>query len=221
MKRKTKNSIGIVYLLTSSLYEKENTYKYGITTNPRERKRTQENSTPPTHPFYYPIVLFSSDYKQIEKYLEKRFKEEGFLLYGDGGTEWIKAEVNDIFKIYEEALKLFPKSEMCFEGRRFRFRNGVIEKCKLPNCRLDMLGINDDDEVTCILDGRKFKVKDNKIMAGDTHISLTRYINEQYRRNGKTNEHNGYQYFKYKGNLISEMWRDLVGKETERDQAAF
>ena len=90
--RKTKNNIGVVYLFTNSCYENENTYKFGITIQPFDRKRTQKNSTPPTHPFKDKIVMFSPDYKEIEKWLEQRFKQEGFLLVGDGGKEWVKAD---------------------------------------------------------------------------------------------------------------------------------
>lgn len=209
--RTTKDNVGVVYLFTNSCYEKENTYKYGITINPFERKRIQKNSTPPTHPFYDRIVMFSPDYKKIEKWLENRFEEKGFLLSGDGGKEWVRADFADLLDIYKEALALFPKTEMCFGGKRYRFRSGGLEACKLPNCRLDLLGILDKDEIKCIYDGKSFKVLDNKIVVNGSEVSLTRYMNLYHKRAGDTNEHNGYQYFTYKGILIYDMWQSLVG----------
>ena len=64
--RTTKDNVGIVYLFTNELYERENMYKYGITINPFQRKRVQSNSTPPTYPFYDRIVMFSKSYKDID-----------------------------------------------------------------------------------------------------------------------------------------------------------
>ena len=55
--RTTKDNVGIVYLFTNKLYERENMYKYGITINPFQRKRVQSNSTPPPYHFYDRIVL--------------------------------------------------------------------------------------------------------------------------------------------------------------------
>ena len=62
--RTTKDNVGIVYLFTNKLYERENMYKYGITINPFQRKRVQSNSTPPKYPFYDRIVMFSSNRPQ-------------------------------------------------------------------------------------------------------------------------------------------------------------
>lgn len=42
--RTTRDHVGIVYLLTNELYEREHIYKYGITINPFQRKRVQNNS---------------------------------------------------------------------------------------------------------------------------------------------------------------------------------
>ena len=209
--RNTKDNVGVVYLFTNSCYEKENTYKYGITINPFQRKKIQKNSTPPTHPFYDKIVLFSPNFKKIEKYLENRFKEKGFLLNGDGGKEWVKADFDEILKIYRETLILFPKTEMCFSGKRYRFKNGVIEECKLPNCRLDLLGILDKDVIKCTQNGESFEVHDNKIVVNGSDITLTGYMNKYHKRGGSTNEHNGYQYFTYKNILIYDLWQSLVG----------
>ena len=41
-------------------------------------------------------------------------------------------------------------------------------------------------------------------------MTLSRYMNEYHKRKGSTNEHNGYQYFTYKGTLLYDMWQDLV-----------
>lgn len=209
--RRTKDNVGIVYLFTNSCYEKENTYKYGITINPFERKRIQKNSTPPTHPFYDRIVMFSPDYKKIEKWLEDRFIKEGYLLTGDGGKEWVKADFSKLLSIYKESLLAFPKTEMCFGGKRYKSDGGTIKVTKLPNCRLDLLGILDGKVIKCIKNGKSFKVRDNKIVVGSAEITLTSYMNQNYKRGGKTNEHNGYQYFTYKGVLIYDMWQSLVG----------
>ena len=208
--RATKDNVGVVYLFTNSCYEKENTYKYGITINPFERKRIQKNSTPPTHPFYDRIVMFSPDYKKIEKWLENRFEKEGFRLSGDGGKEWVMADFADILSIFKETLALFPKTEMCFGGKRYRFKGGKIEECKLPNCRLDLLGILDNDVIRCTQDGKTFEVRDNKIVVNGSTISLTMYMNQYHKRDGDTNEHNGYQYFTYNDIPIYDMWQSLV-----------
>ena len=77
--RTTKGNVGIVYLFTNELYERENLYKYGITINPFQRKRVQSNSTPPTYPFYDRIVMFSKSYKEIEKQLSKKFEKNGLF----------------------------------------------------------------------------------------------------------------------------------------------
>ena len=137
--------------------------------------------------------------------------KEGYLLKGDGGKEWVKADFDDLLNIYKEALFLFPKTEMCFDGKRYKCKNGRIEKYRLPNCRLDLLGIIDGEEIKCTQNGKSFKVQGNKIVVGNSNMSLTKYMNQYYKRNGNTNEHNGYQYFTYKGVLIYDMWQNLVG----------
>ena len=58
----------LVYLFTNRLYEREHIYKYGITINPFQRKRVQNNSAPPTCALYDIIVMFSKSYKEIEKF---------------------------------------------------------------------------------------------------------------------------------------------------------
>ena len=78
--RTTKKKVGIIYLFTNKLYERENLYKYGITINPFQRKRVQNNSTPAKYRFYDRIVMFSKSYKQIEKRLTQIFKEKDILV---------------------------------------------------------------------------------------------------------------------------------------------
>lgn len=209
--RITKDNIGIVYLFTNSCYEKENTYKFGITTNPFERKRIQSNSTPPTHPFYDRIILFSPHYKQIESWLKTRFREEGFLLTGtNGGREWVKADFNQLLEIYKEAIVQFPGTEMCFNGKKLKYQNGSIKSYRLPKCRLDLLGIHDGKEIICIQDREKFTVQDNKIIVNGSLITLSKYMSDYHPRSGNTNQYNGYQYFTYHRILIYDMWQTLV-----------
>ena len=99
---------------------------------------------------------------------------------------------------------------MCFNGIRYKVNNGIIKECKLPNCRLDLLGILDGKKIKCVKDGKTFEVRNNKIIVDDSEVTLSNYINQHYPRTGETNEHNGYQYFTYKGDLIYDMWQNLV-----------
>ena len=78
--RTTKDNVGIVYLFTNELYEREHIYKYGITINPFQRKRVQNNSAPPIYPLYDIIVVFSKSYKDIEKRLAAIFDEKKLRL---------------------------------------------------------------------------------------------------------------------------------------------
>ena len=208
--RTTKGNIGVVYLFTNSCYEIENTYKFGISIQPFKRKQTQKNSTPPTHPFYDRIVMFSPHYKEIEKWLERRFKREGFLLDGDGGKEWVKADFPVLLDIFKESLLVFPQTDLCFGGKRYRGNNGVIEELMLPKCRLDLLRILDGDKIKCTKNGKKFTVRDNKIEVDGSLMTLSSYIKQNYPRGGDTNEHNGYMYFTYNGVRIYDMWQSLV-----------
>ncbi len=211
--RTTKGNIGVVYLFTNSLYEMENTYKYGISIQPFKRKQTQKNSTPPTHPFYDRIVMFSPKYKEIEKWLGERFKAEDFLLHGDGGKEWVQADFNVLLEIFKEALLTFPETTLCHGGKGYRVENGVIQIGNLPSCRLDLLRILDGDTIKCIKNGKTFVVRDNKIEVDGSLISLSSYIQQNFPRGGKTNQHNGYMYFTYKGEKIYDMWQSLVRAE--------
>ena len=70
------DGMGIVYLATNDIYQKENTYKVGSTMNFYERKRIQENWVPPTHRIQYKITLFSTRYKEIEKWLKKNIQRK-------------------------------------------------------------------------------------------------------------------------------------------------
>ena len=140
--RTTKDNVGIVYLFTNELYEREHIYKYGITINPFQRKRVQNNSAPPIYPLYDIIVVFSKSYKDIEKRLAAIFDEKKLRLESEesSSTEWVKADVNVIVEIYKQMLIEFPGSEMCYQGKRYVFENDKIVEKKVPNCRLDFLG---------------------------------------------------------------------------------
>lgn len=208
--RTTKGNIGVVYLFTNSLYEAEDTYKYGISIQPFKRKQTQKNSTPPTHPFYDRIVMFSSYYKEIEKWLGERLKTEGYLLHGDGGREWVKADFTVLLEIFKESLIEFPEAVLCHGGKGYRVIDGVIKEGMLPKCRLDLLRILDGYKIRCIKNRKMFEVRDNKIMVNGSLMTLSNYIKQNYPRGGKTNEHNGYEYFTYNGVKIYDMWQSLV-----------
>lgn len=217
--RTTKDNVGIVYLFTNELYERENMYKYGITINPFQRKRVQSNSTPPTYPFYDRIVMFSKSYKDIEKHLKKQFKEKKILLQSDeeglfsgqkGGQEWIQAEIPFIVDIFKEVLAEFPDAEMCYQGKRYKLDNGVISEFKIPNCRLDFLGILDGETIKCIKNNNSFQVQGNGIFVEGEVMTLSKYIKSINKREGSTNEYNGYMYFTYKGYKLYDMWQSLV-----------
>lgn len=209
--RITKDNVGIVYLFTNSYLDKEDTYKFGITINPFERKRIQKNSTPPTYPFYDRIIIFSTQYKEIEKWLENQFREKGFLLEGKGGgREWIKAPFGDVLALYKETLSIFSGSEMCFDGKRYKVKDGIVVECKLPRCRLDLMGILDGKKLKNTVDKKTFVVQGNGILVGGKQMPLSKYMNLYHKREGSTNEHNGFQYFVYNGILLYDMWQSLV-----------
>ena len=217
--KKTKNKIGIVYLFTNELYERENMYKYGITINPFQRKRVQSNSTPPTYPFYDRIVMFSKSYKDIERRLKQEFndrkihlddKEDGLISGQRGGQEWIQERLSKIVEIFKDILKEFPDSEMCFQGKRYKYENDEIKESRLPNCELEFLGILDGDTIKCIKNGMSFQVQNNAILVEGEEISLSNYMKMNYKREGNTNEWNGFKYFTYKGYNIYNMWQSLV-----------
>lgn len=222
--RTTRDNVGIVYLFTNELYERENMYKYGITINPFQRKRVQSNSTPPTYPFYDRIVMFSKSYKEIEKRLKTEFnkrkihlvdKEDGLMSGQRGGQEWIQEQLSIVVEIFKEVLKDFPDTEMCYRGKRYKYENGAVEELRLPNCNLEFLGILDGDTVKCIKNGKQFKVQNNSIVVDGEEMSLSNYMKLNYKREGNTNEWNGFMYFTYKGTNIYKMWQKLLnGKES-------
>lgn len=197
--------MGIVYLLTNTIYEKENYFKIGITDNPFERLGIQKNSSPID--IYYKIVIFSKDYKKIEKWIGNKFEKIG--IYG-GGNEWVKEDFENILSIYKEALNNFADAELCYNGRRYVNEKGIIVEKKLPNCNLGLLGISNGKEIKCIVNGEIFIVKDNGIMVNGKPMSLTYYMNEFHKRNTQTNQHNGYQYFTYKNRTLYDMWQKIV-----------
>ena len=212
--RTTKDNVGIVYLFTNELYEHEHIYKYGITINPFQRKRVQNNSAPPIYALYDIIVLFSKSYKEIEKRLESIFKEKDFLLKSEESSskEWIRAEESEIVEIYKQMLCEYPGSEMCYQGKRYKYEENEIKELKIPNCRLDFLGILGGDQIKCVADGKTFTVKGNGILVDGEEMSLSNYMKKYHPRKGLTNEHNGYQSFTYKGDkeTIYSMWQHLV-----------
>ena len=212
--RTTRDNVGIVYLLTNELYEREHIYKYGITINPFQRKRVQNNSVPPVYALYDIIVMFSKSYKEIEKRLEGIFKEKSLILETEESSskEWIRAEEAEIVEIYKQMLSEFPGSEMCYQGKRYKYEDNEIKELKIPNCRLDFLGILDGDQIKCIVDGKTFTVKGNGILVAGEEMSLSNYMKKEHPRNGQTNEHNGYQSFTYKGDkeTLYSMWQKLV-----------
>ena len=128
-----------------------------------------------------------------------------------GGQEWVKAELPTIVEIYKEILVEFPDAEMCYQGKRYKYNNDTIEESRLPNCRLEFLGILDGDTIKYI-DGTPFEVKDNGILVGGKVMSLSAYVKSKNVRIGNTNEYNGFMYFTYKGykKTLYDMWQSLV-----------
>lgn len=216
--RTTKDNVGIVYLMTNELYEREHLYKFGITINPFQRKRVQNNSAPPSYEFYDIVILFSKSYKKIEKQLADSFKDllvknKNLKEENRGSKEWIQGEEKEIVDIFKSMLKEFPDTEMCYQGKRITYKDGNFVNQKVPNCRLDLLGILDNDEIKLKENKEKtFKVKDNGILVDGKKMSLSDYIMKIKTRNGKTNQFNGYMYFVYKGykETLYEMWQSLV-----------
>lgn len=205
--RTTKDNVGIVYLFTNKLYERENMYKYGITINPFQRKRVQSNSTPPKYPFYDRIVMFSKSYKEIEKRLTHEFKERHILLQDEedgllsgqkGGQEWIQEDLSLVVQIFREILREFPDTEMCYQGKRYKYEGGGIKELKLPNCRLEFLGILDGDTIK-YKGVEPFQVQNNGILVDGEFVTLSNYVKNNNTRKGNTNEYNGFMYFTYKG----------------------
>lgn len=209
--RTTKDNVGIVYLFTNELYEREHIYKYGITINPFQRKRVQNNSAPPIYKLYDIIVMFSKSYKEIEKRLATIFKEKDYRLKSDdsSSTEWVQADIDNIVEIYKQMLIEFPGTEMCYQGKRYVYENDKIVEKKTPNCRLDFLGILDGDIIK-FRNVKAFEVKNNGIIVDGEEMTLSKFVKQNLHRDGNTNEFNGFQYFTYKGESIYKMWQSLV-----------
>lgn len=223
--RTTKKKVGIVYLFTNKLYERENLYKYGITINPFQRKRVQSNSTPAKYRFYDRIVMFSKSYKEIEKRLTQIFKEKDILVVDKeedmfpgqkGGQEWIQEDLSVIVDIFREMLNEFPDTEMCYKGKRYKYDNNTIRELKLPNCSLEFLGILDGDTIK-YKDVEPFLVQDNGIIVGGEVVTLSNYVKMHNKREGSTNEWNGFMYFTYKGYNLYKMWQSLVSSKYIRN----
>jgi len=214
--RTTKDNVGIVYLFTNELYEREHIYKYGITINPFQRKRVQNNSAPPIYTLYDIIVMFSKSYKEIEKRLEKEFDKKKWRLENkeSSSTEWVQADLNEIVKLYRQMLIEFPGTEMCYCGKRYVYENEEIVEKKVPNCRLDFLGILDGDIIK-FKNVKPFEVKNNGIIVDGEEMTLSKYVKQNLHRDGNTNEFNGFQYFTYKGESIYKMWQSLVKPNTK------
>ena len=213
MARSLKDSCGIVYLFTNDLYFKEGLHKYGVTINPIERKMVQSNSTPPTHAFYDEIIIFSTSYKEIEKKLKEEFKTREWILQGKGinaGNEWIQHDnFEEIVEVYMSMLSEFPSAEMCYNGKRYVNANGQIVEKKLPNCRLDFLGLRDGDKIK--FQGKQpFEVKNNGILVDGEVVTLSSYVEKQLSKLGQANKFNGYRYFWYKNKLLYDEWQSLV-----------
>ena len=154
--------------------------------------------------------MFSPHYKEIEKWLKQKFIDSDILLYGDGGTEWVQADFSIILKVYMDSLSQFSNTDLCYGGKRYKSVNGDIQQYRLPKCRLDLLRILDGFKIKCIKNNKKYVVRNNKIEVNGSLMTLSRFISHNYPRSGKTNKHNGYMYFTFKGELIYDMWQNLV-----------
>ena len=216
MARQLKDCCGIVYLFTNDLYAMEGLHKFGVTINPIERKLVQSNSTPPSHAFYDEIIIFSTSYKAIEKKLKEEFKTKGWILSGKGknaGNEWIRHDnLDEIVAVYKSILSKyeFSSAEMCYQGKRYVNANNHIVEKKLPNCRLDFLGIRDGDKIKCDKIEQVFEVKNNGILVNGEVLTLSAYIETLLSKPGKTNKFNGYRYFSYKNKNLYETWQSLT-----------
>jgi len=146
-----------------------------------------------------------------DRHIHLSDEEDGLMSGQRGGQEWVQEELSIIVEIFKDVLKEFPDAEMCYQDKRYKFHNGTIEESRLPNCRLEFLGILDGDIIKCV-DGQSFEVKDNGIMVNGETMTLSAYIKSIKTREGNTNEFNGYMYFRYKGDkkTLYDMWQSLV-----------
>ena len=200
--------MGIIYLMTSELYERESYYKIGISQNIYERNKIQLNSSPIK--LYYKIIVFSSEYKDFEKELKKEINN---LNIEKCNGEWIKCEFDVILNIFYKVAMNIQNFGVCVNGNRYVYENNNFIKKKLPNCNLKMLGIKDGDKIVCINNNESFEVKGNKILVNGSEMHMSKYMNLYFPRQSSTNEHRGQQYFKYKTKLISELWDNLFNQK--------
>ena len=198
---------GVIYLMTNQIYDENNLYKIGFTQNIIQRKGIQLNSSP--LPFYYKILVFSDDYKTFEKCLKNEIEQRN--IKKENG-EWINCSIEEILDVFYYVSTIVSNKGICYNGKRYVYKDNEFKEKKLPNCDLRLLGIKDGERIVCAENNEVFIVKNNSIIVEDKIMSLSTYMNTLYPRNTKTNEHRGQQYFKYKGKLISEIWDSLFNK---------
>lgn len=108
--------------------------------------------------------------------------------------------------LYEE-----HSAEMCYNGKRYIYEEDQIVEKKLPNCRLDFLGLRDGDKIKCSKGDKKiFEIKDNGILVAGEVVTLSSYVERVLSKPGKANKFNGYRYFSYKNKNLYEAWQSLV-----------
>ena len=83
---------------------------------------------------------------------------------------------------------------------------------KLPNCRLDFLGLRDGDKIVYEYNNDKkiIEIKDNGIFVDGEVVTLSSYVEKQLSKPGKANKFNGYRYFRYKNKPLYDEWQSLV-----------
>ena len=158
-------------------------------------------------------IISKISYKKIEKELKDKFKAKKWILDGkdiNAGSEWIQHDnFEEIVEVYKSMLNEDYSAEMCYNGKRYVNANGQIVEKKLPNCRLDFLGLRDGDKIK--FQGKQpFEVKNNGILVDGKVVPLSTYVKKNCIRSGKTNEYNGYQYFTYKNKSLYKEWQSLV-----------
>lgn len=91
-------------------------------------------------------------------------------------------------------------------------------KKRKPNCQLRWLGINNGDEITCIIDNKTFYVRGNKIIVDKkTLMSLSKYMVTYHPRSTKTNEFRGTKFFTFKGRLISDLYDEFFTNNKNKE----
>jgi hypothetical protein len=198
---------GTFYVMTNSIYEEKNFFKIGFTQNIIERKGIHSNSSP--IPFYYKVIIFSDEYELFEKEVKRKIIERGVK---QGYGEWINCTFEELLDvIYDVAINVSNEG-ICYNKKRYVFKNNTFKETKLPNCDLKLLGIKDGTKIICKENNEEFIVKGNGILVNDDILPLSTYMNKYHPRTTKTNEHRGQQYFFYKNNLISEIWDSIFNK---------